>query len=104
MKAEIKKIAAHYGIKRQSLKTLEELNELGAELRWLTNLGIEPLHLVSIKEYDAQLAKVIEEIADVEVMIEQLKFLFNCDEQVETIKKFKVYRELERMKEENENR
>ena len=104
MKAEIKKIARHYGIRRQTLKTLEELNELGAELRWLANLNIEPLHLVSVEEIDKQLAKVCEEIADVEVMIAQLKFLFDCDEQVETIKKFKVNRELERMKKENESK
>ena len=97
MKAEIKKIAAHYGLMRQSLKTLEELAELGAELRWLANL---PSCSASYLEYETQVIKVIEEMADVEVMLEQMKFLLGCEQQVKTIKQFKVNRELERMRNE----
>lgn len=56
----------YWGVPAQLLKTLEELNELSQAV----------LHFLQgcIKEFDAEL-KLAEEIADVEIMMEQLKVI-----------------------------
>ncbi len=100
MKAEIKKIARHYGIRHQTMKTLEELGELNTEIARLVLMNSEPLHLVTVAEVDAELEKVIGEIADVEIMLEQFKYLYDCEELVEVVKVQKIARQLERMKNE----
>lgn len=40
---------------------------------------------------------IFEEIADVEIMLEQMKYLLNCSNHVEMVKDMKVRRQLERM-------
>jgi len=55
-----------YGVKNQVLKAVEELNELSTSL----------LHWTFNKENN-----VLEEIADVEIMIEQLKIIFRGSKQ-----------------------
>jgi len=77
---EIKTIADHYGLEHQQGKCEEELNEL-----------IEALG----SNCDTHLA---EEIADVEIMISQIKYLRNIpDEQVDVIKQHKIQRQLGRI-------
>lgn len=77
-------IADHYGLNHQLEKCKEELNEL-----------IEALG----SNCDTHLA---EEIADVEIMISQIKYLRNIpDEQVDVIKKYKIQRQLRRIAKEN---
>lgn len=77
---DLKYIADHYGLKHQLEKCKEELNEL-----------IEALGSSS----DIHLA---EEIADVEIMISQIKYLRNIpNEQVDVIKKYKIQRQLQRI-------
>ena len=78
---DLKYIADHYGLEGQTKKCKEELNEL-----------IEALG----SNCDIHLA---EEIADVEIMISQIKYLRNIpDEQVDVIKKYKIQRQLRRIK------
>lgn len=78
---DLKYIADHYGLEGQTKKCKEELNEL-----------IEALG----SNCDTHLA---EEIADVEIMISQIKYLRNIpDEQVDVIKKYKIQRQLRRIK------
>ena len=78
---DLKYIADHYGLEGQTEKCKEELNEL-----------IEALDGSS----DTHLA---EEIADVEIMISQIKYLRNIpDEQVDVVKKYKIQRQLRRIK------
>lgn len=78
---DLKYIADHYGLEGQTEKCKEELNEL-----------IEALDGSS----DTHLA---EEIADVEIMISQIKYLRDIpDEQVDVIKKYKIQRQLRRIK------
>ncbi len=43
---------------------------------------------------------VAEEMADVEVMLAQIKYLMKIDEKVEAIAKYKIDRQLKRMKKE----
>lgn len=81
---DLKYIADHYGLEHQLGKCKEELNEL-----------IEALGSSS----DTHLA---EEIADVEIMISQIKYLRNIPtKRVDFVKKYKIQRQLSRIAKEN---
>lgn len=83
---DLKNIANHYGLKHQLVKYKEELNELIEALG-----GSSDTHLA-------------EEIADVEIMISQIKYLRNIpDEQVDVIKQYKISRQLTRIAKELSN-
>ena len=83
---DLKYIADHYGLEGQTKKCKEELNEL-----------IEALG----SNCDIHLA---EEIADVEIMISQIKYLRNIpDECIDGIKRYKIARQLGRIAKEQSN-
>lgn len=83
-----KKIADYYGIERQKAKTIEEMAELTKAL--LKHTGSK-----------ATLENIIEEIADVEVMLEQIKYLYRIsDESVDEYKAYKIHRQNVRIAEE----
>lgn len=75
----IKSIVLHNGNGTQILKAREELVEL----------------LQALSKNDA--GDIAEEIADVEIMLEQLKYIYSCAPLVELIKKLKVARTLKIM-------
>jgi hypothetical protein len=76
---DLKYIADHYGLENQLGKCKEELNEL-------------------IKAIDSLNEKaIVEEIADVEVMTEQLKYLMRTEPSVEIYKDYKIARQLRRI-------
>ena len=75
----IKSIVLHNGNGTQILKAREELVEL----------------LQALSKNDA--SDIAEEIADVEIMLEQLKYIYSCASLVELIKKLKVDRTLKIM-------
>ena len=91
MQKDIKKIANHYGDK-QFLQMVEELSEL--------TKAICKYQRFSLPGYRND---IVDEIADVEIMTSQLKFLLNAESDVEKIKKVKIQRQLERIKQECEN-
>ena len=74
-------IANHYGLEHQLVKCKEELGEL-----------IEAID-------SANDEAIIEEIADVEIMTEQLKQLMCADRVVELYKDYKIARQLRRIAE-----
>lgn len=76
------RIALHYGKNVQSLKCCEECAEL-----------IQAICKGDIKH-------IAEEIADVEIMTEQLKMLLGIRDVIDEFKKMKIARQLARMKEE----
>lgn len=78
---DLTNIANHYGIKHQLVKCKEELGEL-----------IEAID-------SANDEAIIEEIADVEIMTEQLKQLMCADRVVELYKDYKIARQLRRISE-----
>ena len=92
----IKTIADHYGLDIQLIQCASELNEL----------GVEVLKMRLAKEANdinmqlALLPSIVDEITDVEIMCEQLKYLFYCKTAVENRKEYKINRQLERMGEE----
>lgn len=73
------KIISHYGEQRQKLKAIEELGEL---IQALAKHGFQD----SDENYMDH-AYIMTEIADVEIMIDQLKIIFEMDTTYEKQKK-----------------
>lgn len=76
---EIKTIADYYGLESQKVKCKEELNEL-----------IEAIE-------SGSRGHMSEEIADVEIMLEQIKYLQDFEATVNRVKAFKIQRQLGRI-------
>lgn len=80
-----KKAIDKYGLKSQLIKAIEELSELQKELCKVLNFG-------------GSCEKIAEEIADVQIMIEQIKIIWNIThEKIEHIKRQKIERLKERL-------
>lgn len=79
------KLLDKYGDK-QLIVAIEELSELQKEIcKYLRNRQIEKKN-------------IIEEIADVEIMLEQIKLYFNFDQKIiDAVKEIKLVRTKERM-------
>lgn len=95
---EMKAIAEHYGFGAQSNQLIEECAELIQAVnkykRGITKCG-QPLD--ECNPYDL-LVNLIEEIADVEVMLEQIKYLLDINEEdINAFKEFKINRTLGKM-------
>ena len=82
-------ILKHYGITEQVAKLKEECRELIEASDGYINGTDSKAHF-------------LEEIADVEVMIEQMIMHFNAQDKVDEIKRFKVKRQLGRMEREED--
>lgn len=78
------KAKATWGIDAQVIKSVEELAELQKELCKFLN-------------DDGTMKNIIEEIADVKVMIEQIELIFECKDKVKLIKKAKIQRLSDRL-------
>ena len=93
---EITKLAVeHWGKTAQTIKAIEELNELSQVLSKIAlNLTLdEPLPLEMMQD-------LTYELADVEVMLEQVKQMWIKLPYLEQVKKFKERRTLDRIKNE----
>lgn len=83
-------LISKYGCEHQVVIAIEELAELQKELTKFLRNNVDTNNLVS-------------EIADVEIMLEQLKLMFNCAKNVENTKYYKIYRTRQRcLKKESE--
>ena len=81
------KVKQTWGIDAQVIKAVEELAELIKELsKFLLD--------------DGNMEHITEEMADVEIMIEQLKLIFENKEAVKAVKKAKIQRLSDRLDEE----
>lgn len=83
-------ILKRYGITEQVAKLKEEAYELIEASDGYINGTDSKAHF-------------LEEIADVEVMLDQMKLHFNAQDKVDEIKRFKVKRQLGRMEREEDN-
>ena len=79
---DIYKIADHYGKGIQQLKLIEECGEL----------------IVAVAKGEDK--NIIEELADVSIMLEQVVYLMNCKKKFKMAKAMKINRQLGRMEEE----
>ena len=82
----LKRIADHYGLKHQLSKCKEELYELYGAIN-------------DYQEDDSKenLKAIVTEIADVEIMTAQLKYLLEINGEVDDEKLYKINRQLKRM-------
>ncbi len=88
-----------YGLENQMIKTIEELAELSQNL----SKALIRLNSKSDKTLSADLKSVnniFEEMADVEIMIEQCKMMFKCKEEVQNWKEKKISRLAKRLENE----
>nr|WP_297968848.1 hypothetical protein [uncultured Mogibacterium sp.] len=82
---DLKHIADHYGLEHQLGKCKEELSEL----------------IKAIDSLDER--AIVEEVADVEIMISQIKYLMRTEPSVEIYKDYKITRQLRRISREQSN-
>lgn len=89
MKEGLIKIAKYYGYQHQRKKLIEEMAELTVEICHLDERG----------DYENFIHRqaIYEEIADVEVVLEQIKYLLDCEAEVGALKQYKIDRQLKRM-------
>lgn len=81
---QVEIIARHYGKDEQGRQTTEELAEL--------IVAINKLH-----RNNNNIDGLIEELADVSLMIEQMIYLYDCEDEVTKIKIQKIKRQIERI-------
>lgn len=86
MNEDLKKIANHYGLRRQLWQTVEETAELTQVI-------------CKAERYDLDMVRdhLVEEVADVSIMIDQLEYLLG-DNMIAKIREEKINRQLERIK------
>lgn len=90
MNKQLQQIADHYGKDAQAVQCVEELNELAAAiLQYRKRKGRK------------ELGKVMEEMADVENMLPQMKYLYDIGSDfIEELRQEKVDRQLLRIESE----
>lgn len=84
----LQEIIKHYGVNPQMDMAIEECSEL-----------IKALLKFRRNSNNSAWEAVIDELADVEIMISQMKIIFDCSGEVESRIDFKIKRQIERMKE-----
>lgn len=82
-----KSIANHYGKDHQVLIAIEEMSELTKEL------------CKYFRRYDRK-KEIIEEVADAQIMLEQLIELFGINNEVDRMIDYKLNRQIRRMEQE----
>ena len=81
-------IISKFEIKNQIIVAVEELSELQKEL-------LKDLRFFEEKKLSS-IDNITEEMADVEIMLDQLKIIYNNKEDIEKVKKIKIHRTVER--------
>ena len=102
---KITKIANHYKFERQSRQLSEECAELiqavNKYYRFRESKNTRDEILSSTQDSNMLIQHIVEEIADVEIMLEQIKVLLNLNnDAIKAIKIKKIDRQLERIKRE----
>lgn len=98
-------IANHYDYDSQSRQLIEEMAELTVAINklWRVEKFCDRKNIMDVKGFSyLETKEIIREIADVEIMLSQIKYLLGCNDEIEQEKKRKILRQLERMKEEAE--
>lgn len=82
-KQRLAKIIMHFGITEQTRQAIEELNELAVAINKVHRHGLAA----------DRIAAVTSEIADVMIMLEQMKIIFGIsDEKISEMKELKIKR------------
>lgn len=95
----LRNIISHYGAAKQTDMAIEEMSELTkALLKWRRTADIENISDLYLSSLHSDIA---EEIADVQIMLDQLTLIYNVEDAVNEWISKKIKRTLDRMKEEN---
>lgn len=86
IKEAIIKIALHYGLDKQLIKLQEELAEL-----------IKAIAVLQLTDSNRNIDNLVDETADVGVVLEQIMFLLGIDVRVAARKNYKLDRQLKRI-------
>ena len=104
MQNDIKAIADHYGYEPQSRQLIEEMAELTIAInKYWRSVNAIVQTPERAWETDKAAKNIAEEIADVEIVLEQMKYMLGNSEVIEDIKQQKITRQLYRIKEEVRN-
>ena len=89
-KEKLIKIANHYGLQKQ-------LEKFGEELAELDQAYSE--YMVRLNQYDEDISlqPLIDELADVKIMISQMEYLLECKKEVADRVEFKLNRQIDRI-------
>lgn len=96
LSCKIEKIADHYGLQHQLSKSVEELIELVQAIQ-------EYSFRLGMRDDEISTEHVADEIADVKIMIAQLEYLLELEEEVNDRVEFKLNRQIDRIKLEKES-
>ena len=92
----IRIISTFYGYDAQSRQLIEEMAELTVAINKLHRLGKNWTNQDSV--WCERMKNITEEIADIYIMLEQMKYLLNIyEDDIETIINRKILRQLERI-------
>ncbi|MCZ9313178.1 MAG: DUF3310 domain-containing protein [Methanocorpusculum sp.] len=95
------KIADHYGLEVQLQQLVEEMSELTQAICKHKRKNGEGQPISDIVTYRHVEENLVEELADVKLVLEQVIHLLDCDDAVQEIMKQKIKRTLERIGENN---
>jgi NTP pyrophosphatase (non-canonical NTP hydrolase) len=103
MDKRLQQIAESYGYDAQSRQCIEEMAELTQAINkfWRKDLDSGEKIFFKVPVNSQQKENIVEEIADVEICLEQIKYLLDCSEQVEKSKEMKIKRQLKRIERED---
>ncbi len=91
-KKQLQSIIDHHGKEAQIRQTIEEMSELTQALckadRYKDGDTIERMN---------RLNAIIDEIADVQIMLDQLRIVYACEMDVDERIRYKIHREIGRM-------
>lgn len=105
MQNDIEKIASHYGYEPQSRQLIEEMAELTQAINKVWRIEQKPrLNITDSITLDVYKENLVEEIADVQIMLWQMLYLLGAQDNVEPIIEYKIARQLERIKAEVESK
>lgn len=90
-----KMVALHYGYETQSNQLIEEMAELTVAIRKYERACGRGQQTPVTKE-DAK-ANLIEELADVQLVLEHVIYLMNCEKEIEQTHNAKLNRTIERI-------
>ena len=97
----VKLIANKNGYEKTSMKCIEELSELiqiiCKDKKKRTTNSYNSAIIVPVNKENETGKLIVEKIADVEIVLEQLKVLVNCNDEVEKDKDVKLSKQLENL-------
>ena len=92
-------IAERYGYDAQSRQCIEEMAELTQAINkfWRKQLKCGKLDLNAADFRNSEYENLVEEIADVEIMLEQMKVFLDCEDSVTEVVEEKLNRQIDRI-------